>query len=941
MSISDLWEKHFGIYRGDREKMPAYVPKDITPYFYWDGSGQSHLKQRDFLKVADPGQKSRCLYSAPGFLDYLGPRADLNGCDILLRNLSNVGRFFELIPAGVEGQSNAYVKALFNKAMPAFSSVIPENEKHLWFLQFFLEDEASLDSVHEHLRAYAGKRLPEGLLKNRFTQSWLEQLCAHLEQASQPQGLFFDEQVSGGVWRARIRRVRLCLWRDGDDGKEGDAIAEVSEKLKNALAQANIKLISDTPAGLCRWLTQWFAPSSAGDVQPLLPQSQTAQVGFGLLDDDMGDLVKRACQGVYPGSDANGNWYFRKQATRFVCFDGLVDEPAIGVLTAEQKVGMQRRVLWDNMPPGTTLSLTIQFCSQTEISEHIQQLMQNSKGGSAEANAKYDMAHCAQEYMATGHKLYRVYGGVFVRGEDLERLKSNAIQAASILNAHGLRVVAPQYDLIAQDCFLRALPFSYDRNHDRRPYIRRSRLWYSDHIQRTAPVWGRSTGTGNPGFLFWNRGAQPLTFDILNPEDRKRNAHLLMLGPTGSGKTATLIYMLLQLIAIHRPRLFVITSLPAFGLLAQYLESLDVDVNYVRIGESDVSLPPFADAHKLLVSHDDDGSDDDSGKSDEDDMSRDRLAEMESIARLMITGGDAREEADLRRADMNMIRRAIIIAAETAQRQSRQTKTSDVVDAMRSLASNKQSGREILLDASSTNKLIAYANAMDLFCQGMTGQIFSREGSLWPDADVTVIELGCFAKKDYQAQLSVAILSLLNQINETAESSQYEDRQLLTVIDEAHILLKNPLVAPMLNNIMAMWRTFGAWLWLATQTLAQFPENAREMLNQPEWLIALSMDQGEVEQVARFKHLSEDQRSLLLSAKKASGDYVEGVVISDVLLTLFRSVVPALSLALAQTEKSEKAVRAELMKEYHCSELDAVYRIAETIKQKRAKGGVR
>ena len=94
MSIFDLWEKHFGLYRGEREEMPAYVPKDITPYFYWDGSGQSHLKQRDFLKVADPGQKSQCLYSAPGFLDYLGPRADLNGCDILLRNFKQCGTIF-------------------------------------------------------------------------------------------------------------------------------------------------------------------------------------------------------------------------------------------------------------------------------------------------------------------------------------------------------------------------------------------------------------------------------------------------------------------------------------------------------------------------------------------------------------------------------------------------------------------------------------------------------------------------------------------------------------------------------------------------------------------------------------------------------------------------------------------------------------------------------
>ena len=61
MSIFDLWEKHFGLYRGDREEMPAYVPKDFTSYLYWGGSGQSHLKQRDFLRVADPGWKCSFL----------------------------------------------------------------------------------------------------------------------------------------------------------------------------------------------------------------------------------------------------------------------------------------------------------------------------------------------------------------------------------------------------------------------------------------------------------------------------------------------------------------------------------------------------------------------------------------------------------------------------------------------------------------------------------------------------------------------------------------------------------------------------------------------------------------------------------------------------------------------------------------------------------------
>jgi len=45
----------------------------------------------------------------------------------------------------------------------------------------------------------------------------------------------------------------------------------------------------------------------------------------------------------------------------------------------------------------------------------------------------------------------------------------------------------------------------------------------------------------------------------------------------------------------------------------------------------------------------------------------------------------------------------------------------------------------------------------------------------------------------------------------------------------------------------------------------------------------------------------------LLSARKEPGKYVEGVVLSDNLEALFLSVPPPLSLALAMTEKHEKA----------------------------------
>lgn len=59
------------------------------------------------------------------------------------------------------------------------------------------------------------------------------------------------------------------------------------------------------------------------------------------------------------------------------------------------------------------------------------------------------------------------------------------------------------------------------------------------------------------------------------------------------------------------------------------------------------------------------------------------------------------------------------------------------------------------------------------------------------------------------------------------------------------------------------------------------------------------------------------------------------MVLSDNLEALFRNVPPPLSLALAMTEKHEKAERAAIMREQTCSELEAVYVMAERIAANR------
>ena len=113
--------------------------------------------------------------------------------------------------------------------------------------------------------------------------------------------------------------------------------------------------------------------------------------------------------------------------------------------------------------------------------------------------------------------------------------------------------------------------------------------------------------------------------------------------------------------------------------------------------------------------------------------------------------------------------------------------------------------------------------------------------------------------------------------------------------------------------------------------MQDFPDSAKRMLNMMEWWKCMSMPPEEAEQIARFRELSDEERALLLAAGKEPGKYTEGVILGPGLKALFRSVPPAIALALAMTEQHEKAERAKIMKERNCSELDAALVIAGQI----------
>jgi conjugative transfer ATPase len=544
----------------------------------------------------------------------------------------------------------------------------------------------------------------------------------------------------------------------------------------------------------------------------------------------------------------------------------------------------------------------------------------------------------ARSYLGNRHKLYRAANCLYVFGNSLEDLDTLTNKARATLLSYGYKAVAPQHDEAALSNYMMFLPMAYDPNKDMRNHWTMAQLTWVQHIANSSPLLGRGVGTGNPGITAFNRGGEPLFYDPLSSRDRKKNGHMVLLGPTGAGKSATLVGMLSQVMALSRPRLFIIEAGNSFGLLCDWYESLGLSVNRVKITpQSDVRLSPFADsdlvisqAEALKRSLSMDVSDADEDDDDDDaEAQRDVLGEMEIIALLMITGGEEKEAAMIRRSDKRLIRDAIIEACQLAHSEGRPALTQDVRNAFYALARDDERVSEV------KKKLIEMGDAIGLFCDGLNGKVFNRPGKSWPEADVTLIDLGMFAREGYEAHLSISAISALNMINNIAERDQHTERSILVTIDEAHIITTNPLLAPFLTKIVKMWRKLGAWLWSATQNMEDYPGAAKKMLNMVEWWVCLVMPKEEIGEIARFRSLTEEQKELLLSARKAPRKYTEGVVLAEGMEMLFRQVPPSLVLSLAMTEKEEKAQRAKIMREKDCSELQAAIEVAKRIDRNR------
>ncbi|SCZ40081.1 MULTISPECIES: conjugative transfer ATPase [unclassified Pseudomonas] len=862
---------------------------------------------------------------------------------MLLEDGVSVAAFFELMPLGTEGRETAWLLQARDTLENVLQDCFDELDSNPWVVQLYAQDETNWDAYLNTLGQYLRPRARD----SAFSDFYLRFFAHHLKAIAKPGGLFEDTTLTRLRWKGQNRRVRMVVYRRASvaTSRKGhsaeQALSNVCDRLTAGLSSAGLKTQRLEAKDIYDWLLRWFNPSPTLLGGAASDRDRFYQLTAYPEETDPGEVELASgtdfSQRLFfsqPHSDAaHGTWFFNGMPHRVMLMDRMRSVPHTGHLTGETRKGDAINSYFDQMPEDTMMCLTLVATPQDVLEAHLNHLSKKSVGDTLASEQTRQDVQQARSIIGSAHKLYRGSLAFFLRGKDIAELDARGLQLANVMLNAGLQPVREDDEVAPLNSYLRWLPCVFDPAKDKRQWY--SQLMFAQHAANLAPVWGRSQGTGHPGITFFNRGGGTLSFDPLNRLDRQMNAHLFLFGPTGSGKSATLNNILNQITAIYRPRLFIVEAGNSFGLFAEFAKRLGLTVHHVKLSPgAGVSLAPFADARRLIETPEEIETLDAERLEatvapQEGDEQRDVLGELEITARLMITGGEDKEEARLTRADRSLIRQSILDAAQRCADEHRSVLTQDVRDALR------ERGRDNGLPESRRTRLLEMAEAMDLFCQGLDGELFNRPGTPWPEADITIVDLATFAREGYNAQLSIAYLSLLNTVNNIAERDQFQGRPIINVTDEGHIITKNPLLSPYVVKITKMWRKLGAWFWLATQNLDDLPKAAEPMLNMIEWWICLSMPPDEVEKIARFRELSPAQKSMMMSARKEAGKYCEGVVLSKSMEALFRAVPPSLYLAMAMTEPEEKAARFKLMQEHGISELDAAIRMAENIDRAR------
>lgn len=322
----------------------------------------------------------------PSFVDWL-PWVEFlpESQTLLLEDGRSVGAVFELIPVGTEGRSTAFLEQMRDTVTDALQDAFDEHERAPWVVQFFCQDEDDSEAWLASLSAYAA---PE-IRNSAFTREWLTQMANHMANLTRDEGLFLDNTVTRTRWRATWRRTRMVVYRwlpgfSPDEPSPEETLNNICERLTAGLKAAGINAIRQNEQAIHRWMVRWFNPAPPVEDKKAfwrqldLPEAESLPV--------ITDFAERLLTSE-PRSDAkNGVWWLDNRPHKVMVVDRLRKAPPPGLLTGETSRGDGINALFDLLPAGTIINLTVVVYPQDKLEQHISHLADRAIGDNTDSN---------------------------------------------------------------------------------------------------------------------------------------------------------------------------------------------------------------------------------------------------------------------------------------------------------------------------------------------------------------------------------------------------------------------------------------------------------------------------------------------------------------------------------------------------------------------------
>lgn len=884
---------------------------------------------------------------------------------VLLEDLKSCGALLEIQDISTEVKPEEMIEEVHKNVKGVFQSVVPLEDTDPWVVQIYIQDDLTLDPLYRRLEDYVKDK------NDPLTKKYLEVMERHFKLLGREGGMFRDP-LSDLNFRGRTRRIRLAVYRRYEDEKHTpkkkfDVVQElkvVTETLITQLRQGGMNVRRLQGKHFYEWLVRWFNPKPAitkGDQDDLLKAfpypGEEKPHGWNFCQNIFFDTIK----------DEEGAWVFDDIKHKVMVFQDLqTDELDIGVISRERSFGSgkNRYALIDKFPPGTIYTIQLIFESRAAVEKQLNTIKKAAVGQELVIQEVKRNVERAFYEIANGNMLFRSSEALYIRAATHEELEEYERNIRALLVSSGLATVKTNEELYPQDIYLRFLPFNFSYKFDKKKSFR-STYKFADDIARLLPVYGRSKGDGiNPLFIAYNRGGEPFIFDPTSNDFKQSNSHIFIPGTTGAGKSVTLNNLLVALSAVSNPRIIAIEVGGSFDLSTKLLKAYGRDVRTLKFSRKEpIVLNPYAEAYKALelvekeeallakLAIKDDPEEslienkikqveeeintlEQSFTADDSEVKEDRdiLTEMMLATRIMVTGGDDRENEKITRSDMMLIMQALIHAMKKCKHAKvPQMLVQHVAESFNELA-------EKITNPIEQARLREFSRNLASYTLGMKAQFVNGISEPLGEFDCLHVDFGFMQEESNRDLLNICCISLLSKVMAIAEAYKATFRPTFLIFDEIHIFLSSEIGIIYLVLLAKVARKFGVWLVFATQNINDFSGRARKILSMMETWICLSLDREEVAHIETFKPLTKEMQSLLLSVQKFPGLYSEGVLIGKRYQGLFRNVPPRFMLALSMTEQHERAELAKIMRDENLSsELDAVEILARKLEERQAK----